>query len=829
MAERFVPVISLKDFDERKEEIISQLLNAAEYAGFFTLVDHGISKEEIEAQFAISKAFFDLPPEDKAKTPHDPKTNNGWEYKAQLRASTGTYDQKESLWLQRNSEWPSDGDVPNFRDSTTQFMSKCAGISDQVLSCFAIALGFGENYFRIANDPTQADCLTQLRLIHYPASENAVGTWRAGSHTDIGCLTLLFQRDGEDGLEICPGRESHSSFASGDVFTPLPAETGPIVVNIGDMLMAWSDDRLKSNYHRVRAKDVGKSPSRYSIAYFNQARRDISLQGPLKKYPPMTVVYVGETSSRSFLHFLRRTTKGYIGSVPFTDEERHHVAIEPESSTLDMNPAHPSPEEAYLLLSSYLEATSGVLDLFTPDELDRLMAERSSENATVHYFSKVDLEAAFNLALAIGAQARGRPEDVQLSKAYFLRAREIAFEGMLMSQNLNTVRHFVLLAFYTLGACNRNAASMFLTIAAKAAVILGLHSSENDSDLPEEDQSTSGDDQNAQSLFTAMAKACILLEEIVDTLGKSNNILHVPTAEGVLERLRQWSRGLPQNIRRFPHPSANGRPLDAENRRVLLGSIHVSCVYYFAVILITRPFLVAYLMSRLRGKAPDHLISDPEEASDINIKNNKVSRLAQVCVGSAITMVETCVKAKALNFTFGNLCLIEAWIFGAGLVLGFSMFAAELRKDIEAAFADAHDILGDIALASPQAQLYHNMLTDFAEAIAKYRQRVSDETHYTVQHYMDRILIFEPPTDGNAPGPPDDYESGRNVDETWGFSLANPTQANPFVFPMGLTAANAADEMLRDQHDGWLDGSIHFPEFFVPELEPFDQLFYTVE
>lgn len=74
-------LISFQDFDERKEEIISQLLNAAEYAGFFTLVDHGISKEEIEAQFAISKAFFDLPPEDKAKTPHDPKTNNGWEYK----------------------------------------------------------------------------------------------------------------------------------------------------------------------------------------------------------------------------------------------------------------------------------------------------------------------------------------------------------------------------------------------------------------------------------------------------------------------------------------------------------------------------------------------------------------------------------------------------------------------------------------------------------------------------------------------------------------------------------------------------------------------------
>lgn len=83
---------------------------------------------------------------------------------------------------------------------------------------------------------TEPDSLTQMRLIHYPPSENAAGTWRAGSHTDIGCVTLLFQRDGEDGLEICPGRESHLSFAQGDVFSPLPAKTGQIVVNIGDML-----------------------------------------------------------------------------------------------------------------------------------------------------------------------------------------------------------------------------------------------------------------------------------------------------------------------------------------------------------------------------------------------------------------------------------------------------------------------------------------------------------------------------------------------------------------------------------------------------------------
>jgi hypothetical protein len=41
--------------------------------------------------------------------------------------------------------------------------------------------------------------------------------------------------------------------------------------------VAWSDDRLKANFHRVRAKEVGKSPDCYSIAYFNTGRKNFIL------------------------------------------------------------------------------------------------------------------------------------------------------------------------------------------------------------------------------------------------------------------------------------------------------------------------------------------------------------------------------------------------------------------------------------------------------------------------------------------------------------------------------------------------------------------------
>ncbi|KAJ5635897.1 uncharacterized protein N7484_009210 [Penicillium longicatenatum] len=507
--------------------------------------------------------------------------------------------------------------------------------------------------------------------------------------------------------------------------------------------------------------------------------------------------------------------------------------------------------------------TSGILDLFTADEIDILVSDRQfSHGRTIPPHLVGDDSAALDVAFAIGNQARGLNNDMPLSEAYFSRACTIAFKDALMSQTLGKTRLFVLLAFYTLSSCNRNSAAMFLAIAAKAAVILDLESSQ-EGRIPGEDLSTrkrvwsslrnldilssfiigrpknlppvkqnaaklqASNDRNfesSQSTFMAMIDACALLEGIVGTLGKSNNILHVPTAEGFLQQLRQWSRGLPPSVRQFKAPSLQNPNLEPADRQSLMGSMHVSCVYYFAVTLITRPFLVAYLTSRLRGKAPDHLISDPDQASDMKLKNNKVSRLAQVCVSSAINMVDMCIKAKGINFTFGNFCLIEAWLFGAGLVLGFSMFAGEPRRDIEDSFQNTCIILADIALTSQQALLYHNILISFAEAVTKYRQRVTDEMHYAVQHYMDRILMIET-TNIHSTDEQIQTTSNRDVRNPWENCLAGNFNLHPETDPRTLLQMPS----FQDQHEDWAGADLQFLDYFSPELEPFDQLFYTVE
>lgn len=295
---RTIPRISLHDYEARKSIIQTQIIEAAENSGFFILVNQASpSVSEIEEVFDITQSFFALPESIKAETPFIRTENAGWESKSQIRPSTGLPDQKESLSLQYHRRysglWPSHPALPDeFHPKISEFMVKSHNLSMQILSCFALALGFPEDFFSKAHVMNVDDAQSTLRLLHYhdiTGSQFPPSYWRAGAHTDYDCLTMLYQRTGEDGLEICPGREAHTSFGMGDQWTPVKAKTGEIVCNIGDMLMAWSDDRFKSLFHRVRCPNVGENQrSRYSLAYFNQANKNVEIQGPLGKYPAMT-------------------------------------------------------------------------------------------------------------------------------------------------------------------------------------------------------------------------------------------------------------------------------------------------------------------------------------------------------------------------------------------------------------------------------------------------------------------------------------------------------------------------------------------------------------
>lgn len=295
---RTIPKISLARFGERVEEITAQLVAAAETDGFFSLVDTEITVPEIDAIFATSEAFFALPDSVKATVPFTTK-NVGWEKMSQVRPSTGVADQKESYQLQfgdnMKDKWIDEKALPGFKADAQAFMHKAQRVSEKLMLCFARGLGFPDDYFIKVHDTRRPDCQSVLRLLHYFEVDSSVPTpenyYRAGAHADWDFLTLLFQRPGQSGLEICPGRDVVTSFGLGDTWTKVDFGPGDIVCNIGDLLMSWSDDRFKSTFHRVKAPTDPEQDyfgPRYSIAFFNQACTDCEIQGPLKKYPKVT-------------------------------------------------------------------------------------------------------------------------------------------------------------------------------------------------------------------------------------------------------------------------------------------------------------------------------------------------------------------------------------------------------------------------------------------------------------------------------------------------------------------------------------------------------------
>ncbi|KAH6670288.1 hypothetical protein F5X68DRAFT_265042 [Plectosphaerella plurivora] len=295
-ADREIPRVSLADFDNRIDEITAQLCHAAEEVGFFALIDHGLSESEVQEMFSLSQSFFRLPDETKASVPWNPQ-NVGWEKMSQVRPSTGAADTKESYQAQFGENmiglWLDDKHLPGFQERTLDFMRRVQGVSEQVMHCLARGLGFPDNFFVDAHDASRMDCQSALRLLHYyetPRTNDGKIYHRAGAHADWGFLTLLFQQTGQSGLEICPGREVVTEHALGDVWTKVNFEPGVIVCNIGDLLMSWSDDRFKSTYHRVKApcEEGDYYGERFSIAFFNQPRKDTVIQGPLKKYPAVT-------------------------------------------------------------------------------------------------------------------------------------------------------------------------------------------------------------------------------------------------------------------------------------------------------------------------------------------------------------------------------------------------------------------------------------------------------------------------------------------------------------------------------------------------------------
>ncbi|KAF2194699.1 Clavaminate synthase-like protein [Zopfia rhizophila CBS 207.26] len=282
-----IPTIDFGRFERSEKDgtqLASEIDAALSTVGFLHLVNHGIEQGKIDESFqwvrAKSRKFFSLSPTDKESMyPRSEAYDCGYVSLGQEKVR-GKNCMKECVDINGSSGGEMDRILPGFHGFMVQFHQECAILIQKLLKCLSVALGLGDED---ALGQHHTDSLFNLNLIHYP--EVAAEQLRSGSavrlpaHSDPGSLTLLFQQK-VGGLEIAD-MSSTCETATVKVeqtakFIAVEPQPATILVNVGYLLMRWSNGRWKNTVHRVMAPPVSGNtdsvdtvPERYSTAFFS--------------------------------------------------------------------------------------------------------------------------------------------------------------------------------------------------------------------------------------------------------------------------------------------------------------------------------------------------------------------------------------------------------------------------------------------------------------------------------------------------------------------------------------------------------------------------------
>jgi isopenicillin N synthase-like dioxygenase len=280
MAEKEDEDIPIIDLSQDEAMVVDALMKAFTTIGFATLKNHGAEPAKIQKAFEASKSFFALDDEDnniKAKYKFQGhKSNRGYIgiglETHDLEADNTTADHKETFDIGKEDEpgyqnlWPTE-----LLESTT-FRQDLLDYFQTMDKLYLRLMGMIEIGLKLPKDFLVNRCNAQhenLRLLHYPSLTTP--RVRGNVHTDFGTLTLLVQ-DQVGGLKV---RRKDGSWIC------VKPAADAVIVNVGDMLMRWSNDRLKATLHQVVPPPGGadgKIPERFSIAFFCNANKDATIE-----------------------------------------------------------------------------------------------------------------------------------------------------------------------------------------------------------------------------------------------------------------------------------------------------------------------------------------------------------------------------------------------------------------------------------------------------------------------------------------------------------------------------------------------------------------------
>lgn len=292
----WVPVVDLTAADAAEA-----VAEACERVGFLTVVGHGADPHVVDAAWHTAEQFFALPLEAKLEVAM-PRAGYPYGYSPiageTLAASLGRAarpDLKESFaigpveppshpivdpdeeFAWSPNLWPPS--LPHLRPAWEAYYREMSDLSARLLRLMAIALDLDPDWF----EPMIDRHTSAMRALHYPPYEGLdADQLGASAHTDYGTLTVLLADPTQPGLQVLA--------PDGQWLDAIP-EPGALVVNLGDAMARWTNDRWRSTMHRV----VVPRAARQSIAFFHNANWDAVIEclpscllpGESPRHPPI--------------------------------------------------------------------------------------------------------------------------------------------------------------------------------------------------------------------------------------------------------------------------------------------------------------------------------------------------------------------------------------------------------------------------------------------------------------------------------------------------------------------------------------------------------------
>ena len=312
-----VPVVDIAPYgdpaatEEDRSRVARQLDAAATSVGFLQIVGHGVSQEAWDGLGGVIDDFFGLPLEVKKEYVAPKGVNRGYTPPKSERLSLSLGVEKAErmndffeafnvgvaaerypqLELDRTAyapnRWP--GEVDGFEQRVEAWMTEADAVAHRLLAVFADALSLPPGYFDAYTDHS----LNVLRMNNYalPDGEpieldgDLIGM---GEHTDFGIVTLLWADDVK-GLQVLAADGTWHDVS------PLP---GALLINFGDLMARWTNERWRSTLHRVKPPIVdGTIRRRRSAAFFLDGNHDALItvlpgvvpEGAASHYAPITV------------------------------------------------------------------------------------------------------------------------------------------------------------------------------------------------------------------------------------------------------------------------------------------------------------------------------------------------------------------------------------------------------------------------------------------------------------------------------------------------------------------------------------------------------------